>query len=156
MQFDVNITETLEKTVTVEAASSEEAKAVVEAAYNDAKYVLDADDFTGVQFSTSADLSPTSSPLCLTVFVVERDNPKTRPEPEVLTDGAKALEIVRKEFNGMMAELGTSLDNSDIGVGCYGCYWSFAENECIGTALIDADYDGDRWEWRVTNHTVNI
>ena len=150
MNFEITIIETLEKVVTIEAASCEEAQAMVEAAYNNAEYVLSADDFTGVRFCALADLVPV--PANLTVYVIERDNPQTRPEPEVLTDGKKALEMVRAEFEAQMRELGTSLDNSDIGADCYGCYWEFAEEQYIGTALIDSDYDGDRWEWRITSH----
>ena len=58
MNFEITIIETLEKVVTVEAASYEEAQAMVEAAYNNAEYVLSADDFTGVRFCAPADLVP--------------------------------------------------------------------------------------------------
>lgn len=51
-EFDVTITETLEKMITVKAASQEEAKQMVEAAYNNSEHILDAEDFTGVEFTT--------------------------------------------------------------------------------------------------------
>ena len=48
--YDVRISETLEKTVTVEATSWEEAKAIAESAWKNGDYILDADNFTGVNF----------------------------------------------------------------------------------------------------------
>ena len=54
-EFDITITETLEKNVTVEAASREEAEEAVKKAYYNSEYVLDAENFTGVQFKTQAE-----------------------------------------------------------------------------------------------------
>ena len=47
----VTITETLQKTVTVEADSREEAERQVEESWNNSEYILDADSFVGVDFS---------------------------------------------------------------------------------------------------------
>ena len=44
-------TETLQKTVTVEADSREEAERQVEESWNNSEYILDADSFVGVDFS---------------------------------------------------------------------------------------------------------
>lgn len=49
--YEVTITETLQKTVTVEANSREEAERQVEQKWNDSEYILDADSFVGVDFS---------------------------------------------------------------------------------------------------------
>lgn len=49
--YDVTITETLQKTVSVEANSREEAERLVEQRWNDSEYILDADSFIGVDFS---------------------------------------------------------------------------------------------------------
>lgn len=54
-EFDVKITETLEKTVTVEAASREAAEDQVKAAYYNSEYILDSENFTGVEFGTQAE-----------------------------------------------------------------------------------------------------
>lgn len=51
-EYDIKITETLEKTVTVEAASREEAEEQVKAAYYNSEYILDSENFTGVAFDT--------------------------------------------------------------------------------------------------------
>ena len=48
--FDVEITETLQRTVSVEAASQEEAEKIVTKAWNNEDYVLDSADFVGVDF----------------------------------------------------------------------------------------------------------
>lgn len=54
-EYDVKITETLEKTVTVEAASREEAKDQVKAAYYNSEHILDSENFTSVEFGTQAE-----------------------------------------------------------------------------------------------------
>lgn len=35
-------------------------------------------------------------------------------------------------------------------------YWNFEEGECCVDALIDQDCDGDRWEWRITEHEIAV
>lgn len=50
-EFDISIKETLEMTVTVEAESREEAEEKVQQAYNNSEYILDSENFTGVDFS---------------------------------------------------------------------------------------------------------
>ena len=49
--YEVTITETLQKTVTVEADSREEAERQVEENWNNSEYILDADSFVGVDFA---------------------------------------------------------------------------------------------------------
>ena len=50
--YDVEITETLQRTVSVKAASREEAERIVTEAWNDEVYVLDSTDFIDVDFKT--------------------------------------------------------------------------------------------------------
>ena len=50
-EYDVKITETLEKTVTVQAESHDAAEEQVRAAYYNSEYILDSENFTGVAFS---------------------------------------------------------------------------------------------------------
>ena len=54
-EYDVKITETLEKMVTVEAASREEAEDAIKAAYYNSEHILDSENFTGVEFGTQAE-----------------------------------------------------------------------------------------------------
>lgn len=49
--YEVTITETLQKTVEVEANSREEAERQVEENWNNSEYILDAEAFKGVDFS---------------------------------------------------------------------------------------------------------
>ena len=49
-EYDINIVETLEKTVTVKADSYEEARQMVEDSWHESEYILDAENFTGVDF----------------------------------------------------------------------------------------------------------
>lgn len=49
--YEVTITETLQKTVEVEAASREQAQELVEQKWNDSEYILDAEAFVGVDFN---------------------------------------------------------------------------------------------------------
>ena len=51
-KFDVEITETLQRKVSVEAASQEDAERMVTQEWNNQDYVLDSGDFTGVDFKT--------------------------------------------------------------------------------------------------------
>lgn len=54
-EYDVKITETLEKTVTVEAESRDAAEEQVKSAYYNSEYILDAENFTGVEFGIQAE-----------------------------------------------------------------------------------------------------
>lgn len=49
--YEVTITETLQMTVEVEAATREQAQELVERKWNDSEYILDAEAFKGVDFS---------------------------------------------------------------------------------------------------------
>ena len=49
-EYDVTITETLKMTVTVEAESQLEAEQMVSDNWRNQEYILDADNFTGVDF----------------------------------------------------------------------------------------------------------
>lgn len=49
--YEVTITETLQKTVEIEANSREEARVLVESKWNDSEYILDSDSFVGVDFA---------------------------------------------------------------------------------------------------------
>ncbi len=48
--YEVTITETLQKTVEVEADSRLEAEALVESRWNNSEYILDSDSLVGVDF----------------------------------------------------------------------------------------------------------
>src|SRR5699024_6384699 len=52
-EYDVKITETLEKTVTVQAESHDAPEAQVRAAYYNSAHILDSEHFTGVAFGTT-------------------------------------------------------------------------------------------------------
>ena len=52
--YEVTITETLQKTVEVEANSKAEAQELVERKWNDSEYILDAEAFAGVDFDARA------------------------------------------------------------------------------------------------------
>ncbi len=49
-KFEVAITETLRKTVTVKAKSLAEAEELVESQWNNSEHVLDAEDFVSARF----------------------------------------------------------------------------------------------------------
>ena len=51
-EYDVKITETLEKTVTVQAESRDAAEEQVKDAYYNSEHIQEAENFTGVQFCT--------------------------------------------------------------------------------------------------------
>lgn len=51
-EYDIAIRETMEMTVTVEAASREEDRRMVEERWKNGEYILDADSFRDVEFYT--------------------------------------------------------------------------------------------------------
>jgi len=77
-EFDVTITETLEKTVSVTATSKEEAEEKVRQGYFDSEYVLDADNFTQVDFQTSEGREPARKGNMIGVLLVK---PGEFPQP---------------------------------------------------------------------------
>lgn len=64
--YDVEITETLQRTVSVDANSQEEAERIVTEAWNDGVYVLDSTDFIDVDFKTvgERELSMQKTSVC--------------------------------------------------------------------------------------------
>ena len=52
-EFEVTITETLQKTVTVKANSREDAEQIVSDNWKKSEYILDADHFKGVEFEAA-------------------------------------------------------------------------------------------------------
>ena len=72
-EFEVTITETLEKKVTVEALSRDDAEQAVRDMWNASDIILDADNFTGVSFETDdgKELSAEKEENTLNVLMVE-------------------------------------------------------------------------------------
>ena len=52
-EYDVTIRETLAMTVTVQAKDRDEAEQIVSDNWRDSEYILDADNFTGVEFEAA-------------------------------------------------------------------------------------------------------
>lgn len=50
-EYEVTITETLQKTVSIEAESSEEAERLIEDMWKDSEIILDSDDFYDVSYA---------------------------------------------------------------------------------------------------------
>lgn len=78
-QYDVMITETLQKKVTIDANSREEAHDIVAKRWHNGDYILDADAFVGVEFShnqpvTFAEMKNAYAYLC--EFATDR-SPRT-------------------------------------------------------------------------------
>ena len=83
-KFDVEITETLQRKVSVEAASQEDAERMVTQAWNNQDYVLDSGDFTGVDFGkyfrrTSFLIVTWSSSSFLISFITSHMASKVQP-----------------------------------------------------------------------------
>lgn len=88
------------------------------------------------------------------IYIIERDEPKYKPDPEILFNGMDAINKVRKEYDSLMKELNTSQEKSDAGHGFYGCYWNFVGDGYCGDALIEEECGDERWEWRITEHII--
>ena len=76
-KYDVEITETLQRTVSVEAASQEEAQQMVTDAWNHQDYVLDSNDFIGVDFKTVGEQELSENREQMEVLLVQ---PQTYPQ----------------------------------------------------------------------------
>lgn len=75
------------------------------------------------------------------IYVVERNNPKCWEEPQIYTDGNKAIADIRKEYEGQMKKLGTSHEIADSGDGSYGCDWMINEEHFCGECQITEDWE---------------
>lgn len=88
----------------------------------------------------------------ITIYVLERDNPDTRPEPEVSTDGAALLAKVEAEWRETLTDIEYKPDDPYVET-----YWNFEEldpDDHCGDALIDRRTYSDRYEWRITKHEL--
>lgn len=86
--------------------------------------------------------------VTVTIFVLERNNPETTPEPEVFTDGKEALRIVNEEYQEVIKEQEKATGNFEY-------TWMF-ENDVVGSAEIESYYSPDCWQWRITEHVVEL
>lgn len=93
-EYDISITEILEKTVTVKAASQEEAEEMVRQQYFNSEHILDADNFKEVDF-------------------------KTQNEREINLDQAQKLDVllVKPEMYPQQVQLGCELEDLQKAVG---------------------------------------
>lgn len=89
-EFEVKITETLEKTVTIAAESREEAQEMIRQAYFDGEHILDADNFTDVDFTVDAEREmQLEEPEKLDVLLVK---PGMYPQQVQIDSGLTALQ----------------------------------------------------------------
>lgn len=88
-EFDIKIKETLEKTVTVEAESREEAEEMVRQSYFDGEHILDADNFTKVAFSVDAEREVLEKQEKLDVLLVK---PGMYPQQVQIDSGLTPLQ----------------------------------------------------------------
>lgn len=104
-KYNVTITETLKKTVEVEAESLDKAKEKVSDEWKDGTFILDADDFKEVEFEAQE----VSSPTILKIYQVNTDRDKNRVVFQGLNSlaaiqGTKQIDksIYDEVFNGTM------------------------------------------------------
>ncbi|MCD8149852.1 MAG: DUF3846 domain-containing protein, partial [Clostridiales bacterium] len=96
-EYDITIAETLKKTVTVEAESSEEAQEIVENRWRDGEYVLDAESFSEVDYFVEAERDvPSIEAEKINVLLV-----KPGQFPEEVQIGTK-LEELQEAVGGMI------------------------------------------------------
>ena len=88
-RFDVEITETLQRTVSVEAASQEEAERMVTEAWNNDDYGLDSKDFIDVDFKTVGEHELSENKDKLDVLLVQ---PGAYPQKVSIGTGLKDLQ----------------------------------------------------------------
>lgn len=87
-EFEITITETLEKKITVEALSKDEAEQAARDMWNDADIILDAEDFIDVDFKTDDGKEADRS---LDVLLVK---PGEYPQMATIKGGLESLQAV--------------------------------------------------------------
>lgn len=87
------------------------------------------------------------------VYIIERETPTERPLPEIVMNGAKAMEIVSEEYSNTFEELG--LNPKDEGIK-YARFWWISDTAFEGTADIDCYNSSDQWQWRISAHDINL
>ena len=75
-KFDVEITETLQRTVTVEATSQEEAERMVERSWRDGDYVLTDEVYVGVDFKTVGEHERSEKKMLDVLLVKPNEHPQ--------------------------------------------------------------------------------
>ena len=75
-KFEVEITETLQRTVTVEAASQEEAERMVDRGWRDGDYVLTDEDYVGVDFKTTGEHELSEKKMLDVLLVKPNEHPR--------------------------------------------------------------------------------
>ena len=75
-KFDVEITETLQRTVTVEAASQEEAERMVDHGWHNGDYVLNDEDYVGVDFKTVGEQELSEKKMLDVLLVKPNEHPQ--------------------------------------------------------------------------------
>ena len=95
-KFDVEITETLQRTVTVEAASREEAERMVDRGWHDGDYVLTDADYVGVDFKTT-DEHELSEKKMLDVLLVKPNEP-----PQNISIGAELKDLQEQTWDPVL------------------------------------------------------
>ncbi len=88
-EYDITIVETLEKTVSVIAPNKEAATEMVKKGYYNSEYVLDADDFTQVDFSVNEGHEPMQDKSKIDVLLVK---PGEFPQPVQIGTELEALQ----------------------------------------------------------------
>lgn len=86
------------------------------------------------------------------IYILERNNPTCWEEPEVFINPDKAIEKVREEYESVKEDVGITCKEDEDYIAW--CEFEFDKETGVGTALIDRDSDGDRWQWRITEHEI--
>ncbi len=107
-EYDITITETLEKTVSVTAASKEDAEEKVRQGYFNSEYVLDADNFTAVNFRSDDGREVTRPDKMLDVLLV-----KPGEYPQSVQIGGE-LEDLQAAVGGYIQEVYIGDENAGI------------------------------------------
>ncbi|MCD7884184.1 MAG: DUF3846 domain-containing protein [Lachnospiraceae bacterium] len=128
-EYDVTIKETLEKTVSMKADSKEEAEEKVRQGYYNSEYVLDADNFSDVDFKSDEGREITREGSKLDVLLVK---PGKAPVPYQV---GSELEDLQATVGGDIEDV--YLDDEDVGIICN------EQGKNIGLSLNRALRDAD-------------
>ncbi len=151
-EYEITISETLKKSVTVKADSIEEAKQLVSDKWNNSEYILDADDFTEVIFECEeppAAVNMSYSEMCNRFRQIERANANTHLSGFIVF----TVDSFDKPYDEHSRTYGVSSNNKAFqpGMGGYSIYASCLDGSDFGVRLESymTNERGDDNGWKI-------
>ena len=87
------------------------------------------------------------------IYIMERDNPQTRQDPEIFYSMEEAAKTVEDEVEQAMKDLNITEEDLDKQYGYYEVRYA---NDVLCSASLVDEWSGERYDWRITEHIIKI